>query len=114
MTVSPTARRGVEPLLVEHDVDMVWVGHHHSFQRTCRVVNGTCLGSSVCPPELKVRTPAHTEHLGWYLEFKFRVTQADQHVRAPIHITMGTGGTSRRRDCVILLTTPLHPHWNTY
>ena len=21
----------------------------------------------VCPPELKVRTPAHTTHLGWYV-----------------------------------------------
>ena len=24
------------------------------------------------PPKLKVRTPAHTKHLGWYLEFEFR------------------------------------------
>ena len=27
------------------------------------------------PPELKVSTPAHAEHLGWHLEFEFRVTQ---------------------------------------
>ena len=27
-----------------------------------------------CPPELKVRTPAHTKHLGWYLVFESRVT----------------------------------------
>ena len=26
-------------------------------------------------PELKVSTPAHTKHLGWYIEFEFRVTQ---------------------------------------
>ena len=24
-------------------------------------------------PELKVSTPAHTKHLGWYVEFEFRV-----------------------------------------
>ena len=30
---------------------------------------------SVWPLELKVRTPAHTKHLGWYLEFEFRVMQ---------------------------------------
>ena len=23
----------------------------------------------LCPPELKVSTPAHAKHLGWYLEF---------------------------------------------
>ena len=28
-----------------------------------------------CPAELKLRTPAHTKHLGWYLEFESRVTQ---------------------------------------
>ena len=26
-------------------------------------------------PELKVSTPAHTRHLGWYVEFEFRVMQ---------------------------------------
>ena len=26
------------------------------------------------PPEPKVSTPAHTKHLGWYLEFEFRVS----------------------------------------
>ena len=30
--------------------------------------------SVLCPPKLKVRTPAHTKHLGWYLGFQFRVT----------------------------------------
>ena len=30
---------------------------------------------SVCPPELKVSTPAHAKQPGWYLEFEFRVTQ---------------------------------------
>ena len=28
----------------------------------------------VCPPELKVMTPAHTKQLGWYAEFESRVT----------------------------------------
>ena len=27
---------------------------------------------ALCHPELKVSTPAHTKHLGWYLEFEFR------------------------------------------
>ena len=29
-------------------------------------------------PELKVSTPAHAKHLGWYLEFKFRAAPAFQ------------------------------------
>ena len=73
-------RRDVEPLLLRHGVDMVWVGHHHSYQRTCRVANGTCLGSS-----------------------------AEQGVRAPIHITMGTGGTGLSQN---LLSPP--PPWLEY
>ena len=31
----------------------------------------------VCPPELKLRTPARTKPLEWYVEFEFRVAQAD-------------------------------------
>ena len=31
----------------------------------------TALGC-YAPPERKVRAPAHTKHLGWYLEFEFR------------------------------------------
>ena len=40
---------------------------------------------TVCPPELKVRTPARTKHLGWYVEFEFWVTQAtfQSHVDEP-------------------------------
>ena len=35
--------------------------------------NSTRFVECLRPPELKVRTPAHTKHLGWYLEFVFRV-----------------------------------------
>ena len=43
-------------------------------------VGGVCSGSSAAAvlslrhPELKVSTPAHTKHLGWYLEFEFQGT----------------------------------------
>ena len=36
--------------------------------------NELAVPADVCPPELKVRTPAHTKHSGWYLEFESRVT----------------------------------------
>ena len=38
-------RRHVEPLLLRHHVDVVMVGHQHSYERTCRVRNGTCVGT---------------------------------------------------------------------
>ena len=37
--------------------------------------------SAVRHPELKVSTPAHKKHLGWYLEFEFRVTPAGDNSR---------------------------------
>ena len=36
---------------------------------------GLRCADGLCPPELKVRTPAHTKQLGWYVEFESRVTQ---------------------------------------
>jgi hypothetical protein len=38
-------RRNVEPLLLRHRVDIVMVGHQHSYERTCPVRNGTCVGA---------------------------------------------------------------------
>ena len=36
-------RQNVEPLLLKHRVDVVMVGHQHSYERTCPVQNGTCV-----------------------------------------------------------------------
>ena len=36
-------RRNVEPLLLKHKVDVVMVGHQHSYERTCPVRNGSCV-----------------------------------------------------------------------
>eukprot|EP01126_Amoeba_proteus_P056732 TRINITY_DN716_c0_g1_i1.p1 TRINITY_DN716_c0_g1~~TRINITY_DN716_c0_g1_i1.p1 ORF type:complete len:653 (-),score=133.46 TRINITY_DN716_c0_g1_i1:155-2068(-) len=57
-------REGVEELFAKYGVDMGWYGHMHNYQRTCRVLRGVCLGSS-----------------------------GNQHVKAPIHIVIGTAGT---------------------
>ena len=62
-------RGTLERLIGEYDEA---VGAHKGSE-----IIGVCL--SVCPPELKVRTPAHTEHPGWYLEFESRVTQVVKH-----------------------------------
>ena len=45
------------------------------------------------PPELKVSTPAHTKHLGWYVGFEFRVTHhsVDAHVREQRQVEAHTG-----------------------
>ena len=36
---------------------------------------GQAADGQACPPELKVRTPAHAKHRGWCVEFESRVTQ---------------------------------------
>ena len=45
-------------------------------RRSCRSGSSDAASgrAPVCPPGLKVRTPAHTKQLGWCLEFEFRVT----------------------------------------
>ena len=37
----------------------------------------------LCPPGLKIRTPAHTKHPGWCLEFEFRVTHPSKESSVP-------------------------------
>ena len=36
----------MEPYLLKYGVDVVVAGHYHSFQRSCRVANLTCVGPS--------------------------------------------------------------------
>jgi hypothetical protein len=33
----------IEPLLLEHNVDLALWGHHHSYQRSCPMANGVCV-----------------------------------------------------------------------
>ena len=47
--------------------------------------------AEVCPPELKVSSPAHTKQLGWYVEFESRVTQADSDGYAKLELTADVG-----------------------
>ncbi|CAN0549640.1 unnamed protein product, partial [Ectocarpus sp. 8 AP-2014] len=35
--------------LWEHQVDLAVYGHHHSYQRTCRVANETCYQDYTAP-----------------------------------------------------------------
>jgi hypothetical protein len=35
----------IEPLLVEYGVDLALWGHHHSYQRSCAMVKGTCVAA---------------------------------------------------------------------
>jgi len=40
--VSRMLNESIGPLLRDNGVDMTWTGHHHSYQRTCPVVDGAC------------------------------------------------------------------------
>ena len=63
---------------------------------------GFAAAALVCPPELKVRTPAYAKNLGWYLEFEFRVTQVDggrlvYWLPTPAGVAAEVDGDGRRR-----------------
>ena len=40
--VATYLRQSLEPLFLQYKVDVTLHGHHHSYQRTCPVANGTC------------------------------------------------------------------------
>jgi len=42
-TVAAELREALEELLVRHRVDMVWAGHHHSYQRSCKLRRSQCV-----------------------------------------------------------------------
>ena len=52
--------------------------------------------SRLCPPELKVRTSAHTKNLGWYLDFESRVTHR---ASGPPPFPQRWTGNSANRAC---------------
>mmetsp|Transcript_1844 Transcript_1844/g.5402 ORF Transcript_1844/g.5402 Transcript_1844/m.5402 type:complete len:625 (-) Transcript_1844:225-2099(-) len=78
-TVASDLREALEEAFVQHKVDMTWHGHHHSYQRTCPVINSKCQGydsdgAAKAPVHLVIgnagadlcwnvqpRTPAHFE-----------------------------------------------------
>jgi hypothetical protein len=39
-------RAAVEPILIKHNADAAFWGHHHSYQRTCALNNYNCVGQS--------------------------------------------------------------------
>lgn len=54
------------PPFPSRQVDATWHGHHHSYQRTCEVFNGRCLGQG-----------------------------ADGTANAPVHLVIGGAGWGR-------------------
>jgi hypothetical protein len=55
--VQSKLRQSLEGLLVSAKVDLALWGHHHSYQRTCPVINGTCTAGA--PVHLVVGTAGY-------------------------------------------------------
>eukprot|EP00193_Tetraselmis_chui_P020184 CAMPEP_0177794908 /NCGR_PEP_ID=MMETSP0491_2-20121128/25918_1 /TAXON_ID=63592 /ORGANISM="Tetraselmis chuii, Strain PLY429" /LENGTH=546 /DNA_ID=CAMNT_0019317639 /DNA_START=179 /DNA_END=1817 /DNA_ORIENTATION=- len=45
--VAAELRHALEDLFLAHRVDMVWTGHHHSYQRTCPIHRSRCVEAAV-------------------------------------------------------------------
>jgi hypothetical protein len=43
-TVAAELRESLENLLAAHSVDLTLHGHHHSYQRSCPLLSGECVG----------------------------------------------------------------------
>ena len=61
----------------------------------------------LCHPERKVRTPAHTKHLRWYVEFESQVTHRRPACAIPlVQVVVQSGhrlGTAgRTHGCIVL------------
>ncbi|CAM9954384.1 unnamed protein product [Hapterophycus canaliculatus] len=84
--VSKALRSALEPLLVDHQVDLALYGHHHSYQRTCKVANEVCLGMSSDDPAVQ-----------------------NQGYRAPVHVVLGMAGMGLSQNMV----SP-SPEWVEY
>jgi len=74
--VSALLRQEIEPLLVKYRVDVVLWGHHHSYQRTCYVINQTCMAK----PDTHISNTTTTA-----------VYRTNKYV-APVHFVIGMGG----------------------
>ena len=63
--------------------------------------------SPVCPPELKVRTPAHAKYPGWYVEFESRVTHCISNITCRLIILLPLRAPQRipHRTCLTQMCT---------
>ena len=44
--VAAALRAALEDLFLKYRVDATWHGHHHSYQRTCKLAHGRCVGNN--------------------------------------------------------------------
>ena len=56
-------RNALEPLLLQYNVDMVFVGHYHQYERSCRLARGECNPQG--PVHLTVGMAGPNNHLPW-------------------------------------------------
>lgn len=46
LVVAAALRAALEDIFLKYQVDVTWHGHHHSYQRTCKLAHGKCVASS--------------------------------------------------------------------
>lgn len=85
-------RRNIEPLLLKYNVNVVMVGHQHSFERTCPLLNGTCVNKNNTDQHGIVHITAGTagagvEKCGFDLNVKYSLVRSDQWGYLRGHVT---------------------------
>lgn len=75
VNVDLTFVASVEPLLLKHQVDLVFFGHVHNYERTCAVYKNRCIG----------KPKKDASGIDTYDNSKYT---------APVHATVGAGGFS--------------------
>ncbi|CAM9414414.1 unnamed protein product [Laminaria digitata] len=85
--VAKLLRDSFEPLLIEHEVDLGVYGHHHSYQRTCKVLGEVCKGVSSQSPAV----------------------EGGEGYVAPVHVVLGMAGMGLSQN----MASP-RPEWVEY
>ena len=75
--VAARMRQAYEPVLARWRVDLVLAGHHHSYQRTCPILNMTCAPQVAASRRTQRRETGSGAHLEYH---------------GPVHVIVGMGG----------------------
>lgn len=70
-------RKVLEPVLIEHGVDIVLCGHFHQYERSCPLVDGKCNAKG--PVYMTVGNAGPDNYVPWGLKPHWAITRSYEH-----------------------------------